>query len=216
MSDHQPTSQQHSSSNPQVRWLFIGGGILLFLGLYISAFLIPDVIKAASGPQSMTLQQAAQVASASQTYARIENGTWHCDTLTQVNSLVPIYRRYDTRGDRAQSTEIFFTDDSRNVVVFVTLSGEVECDDLTGKVPSGYLYTMSDRTRQELTNDARLAPYFTTDTFLEFCGYCGRDNSLIGAVFGISFIVLGIGMIIYGRKLRNTHNAKDSQDETFA
>jgi len=202
MSDHQPTSGQTPSSNTWTGWLFIGGGVLLFFGLYISAFLIPDVIKAARGPQSMTLQEAAQVANTTQTYARIENGTWDCDTITHVKSLVPVYRRYGTRGDEAQSTEIFFTDESRNVIVFVTLSGEVACSDLTGEVPSGYLYAMSDNTHQELTNDARLSQYFMADSFLEFCGYCGLDNSMIGVVFGISFTLLGSGMIIYGRRLR--------------
>jgi hypothetical protein len=62
---------------------------------------------------------------------------------------------------------------------------------------------MSNDTQQELTNDARLARYFEAESFLELCGYCGRDNSLIGAIFGVAFTILGAGMIVYGRKLRN-------------
>jgi hypothetical protein len=200
MSDSSPASAQKAVPTG----LLIGvGGILLFLGFYISAFLVPDVIKAASGPESMTLQEAAEVAGPTQTYARLENGTWDCATLTHVRRLVPSYRRYASRQEETSSTEIFFTEDSRQVVAFVTLSGEVECNDLTGEVPAGYLYAMSDDTRQELTNDARLARYFEAESFLEFCGYCGRDNSLIGAIFGVAFTILGGAMIIYGRRLRN-------------
>jgi hypothetical protein len=114
MSDHRPASAKNASP----KGLFVGGGILLFIGLYISAFLVPDVIQAASGPESMTLQEATEVASATRTYARLENGTWDCATLTHVRSLAPAYRRYATRREETVSTEIFFTDDSREVVTF--------------------------------------------------------------------------------------------------
>lgn len=197
------TEEQIASRRTLRRWLYIGGGVLLFIGVYISAFLIPDVVRSASGPESMTLAEAAAVAGSEQTYARVEGGTWDCDTLVQVIGLSPSHRRYGSPLEEdTKSTEIFYTDDSREVVVFVTLSGEVECADLAGDVPSGYLYAMSSGTRQELTNDARLARYFDSDTFLEFCGYCGRENSMIGAVFGMVFLVGGLGMIVSARRMR--------------
>jgi len=102
---------------------------------------------------------------------------------------------------------VFFINESREVIAFVTLSGEVACDELAAEGPSGYLYAMSDRTRQELTNDARLARYITAESYMEFCGYCGRDNSLIGAVFGVVFTLGGLAMVVFGRRLRKAQPA---------
>lgn len=206
MSDTQLTATQIEARRNLGRWLFYPGIIILLFGLYISAFLIPDVIQASSGPESLTLEEAAQSADGDRTYARLEDGSWDCATLKQVQGFSPSHRQYDVLREETKTTEIFFANDSREIVAFITLSGAVDCDDLTGEVPSGYLYAMSDDTRRELTNDARLVRYSTTaDTFLEFCGYCGRDNSLIGAVFGVVFTLLGIAMVVFGRKMKNTY-----------
>lgn len=206
MTEHQLTPEQMASRRTLGQWLLIVGVILLLFGLYVSAFLIPDSIRAISGPQSMTLKEAAQVAGSEQTYARLEGGSWDCETLTHVEGLSPSQRRYTVLEEEIKYTEIFFTDNAREVVAFVTLSGEVDCSELTGEAPSGYLYAMDDRTRQQLTNDARLARYFMTDNFLDFCGYCGRDNSLIGAGFGVVFTLSGAAMIIFGRRQKRAYS----------
>lgn len=212
MPDHVPTAQQGVSRRTLVRWLMLPGGFFLFFGLYISAFLIPDVIKAISGPQALTLEAAAEVAGEEQTYARLEDGAWDCDTLTPVRGLAPAHRRYELVREETKFTEIFWTDDTGEIVVFVTLSGEVECDDLAGEVPSGYLYTMNNATRRELTNDARLARFIAVEHLLEFCGYCGRENSLIGAAFGSVFTLGGLAMVIYGWHLHRTDSASTTEE----
>ncbi len=200
MSEPQLTDEQSKARPSSQRWLAISGAVLVFVGLYISVFLIPDVIETASGPQTLTLAQAAEVAHAERTYARIEDGAWDCDTLRQVRGLSSSALRYGNMREETKYSDIFFTNDSSDVVVFVTLSGDVNCDDLDEQRPTGYLYSMNSATQQELTNDARLARYFTTDTFLEFCGYCGQSNSLIGAVFGVVFLLAGVGLIVAGRR----------------
>ncbi|NCC36157.1 MAG: hypothetical protein EOM24_29715 [Chloroflexia bacterium] len=193
------TDEQREARRNLQRWLPWMGLILLVVGLYVSAFLLPDLVETAAGPQRLTLAEAANVASATRTYARIEEGAWDCETLQQVQGLSATSIRYGFgplhEREETKYTEVFFTDNTRDVVVFVTLSGAVQCDDLTRQWPTGYLYMMSDGTRQALTNEARLARYFTTDTFLEFCGYCGRENSLIGAGFGVVFTVAGMAML---------------------
>lgn len=201
MSEKQQIEEKPAQKPVSPRVVYIIGGVLLFVGLYISVFLIPDVIKSIGGAQSMTLAEAAEVANAQQTYARIADGTWDCATLSQVRVRAPSYGRYGAVREETRFTEIFYVGEGQEVVMFVTLSGEVDCADLDGKHPEGYLYRMNNSTRQELTNDARLARYFSTDTFLEFCGYCGRENSMIGAVFGIVFTLLGLAVVLYGRKL---------------
>jgi len=200
MSDRKLTDEQIESRQSLGRFGMIGGVALLLVGLYISAFLIPDVLSTLSGPQSMTLAEAAQVANPERTYASIEDGTWDCDTLSYVQGLSARHGRYGSPlEEETKFTEIFFTDNTQDVVMLVTLSGEQACDDIVEQKPSGYLYEMADGTKQELTNEARLARYFETDTFLEFCGYCGRDNSLIGVVFGVVFLISGVALIIVSR-----------------
>lgn len=199
------TEEQLAAHRTLRRWLPILGFVLVALGLYISAFLIPDLIETAEGPQRYSLAGAAEVASATRTYARIEGGAWDCDSLREVRvaSASSLRYGYGRLSDNRDSvyTEVFFTDDSSDVVLFVTLSGEASCESLSDRSPTGYLYTMSSGTRQDLASEARLSPYGRSATFLEFCGYCGQTNSAIGAVFGIVFVALGAAMIVFGRRI---------------
>lgn len=212
MSEQQaPTEEQIAAQRTLWNILFYAGWGFLLFGLYVSAFLIPDIINNLSGPQTITLSEAAEVASSDATYARIENGAWDCETLAYVEGLSASSLAFGRIHEEIDYTEIFYTDNSQDVVVFVTLSGAVDCADIAEDDPSGYLYSMGSGTRQNLTNDARLARYFTTDTFLEFCGYCGQENSMIGGVFGIGAILIGAGMIVYGRRMRKKYPAPDKQ-----
>lgn len=206
MSERKLTDEQIQSRQTLGRITQVTGILFVLFGIYVSIFLIPDVIQTASGPQSLTLEEAAEVANEERTYVQLTDGTWDCDTVVYALGLAPMYNRYDRLETETKSTEIFLTGDDNEVVVLVVLSGEVECADVSDTLPAGYLYAMSDSTRQELTNDARLARYFMTDTFIELCGYCGRDNSLIGAVFGVISILSGVGLIIWSRNLKNTSN----------
>jgi hypothetical protein len=84
----QPRTQEQIDSHQSLgRWLRYLGIVLFLFGAYVSAFLIPDVIRTASGPQAMSLSEATEVANSEQTYARIEGGAWDCDTVTYVEGL---------------------------------------------------------------------------------------------------------------------------------
>lgn len=207
MTESPKTEKQVKLKQQQARWFLIIGIVVLLFGLYISAFMIPDTINSLSGPQSMTLSESRQIASTEWTYALIEDGTWDCDTLYAVRGLSARHGRYGSLKEETKFTEIFFTDNTQDVVMLVTLSGEQDCNDIVEQQPTGYLYSMDDGTKQELINDARLARYFDTDTFLEFCGYCGGSNSLIGAVFGIFFMVCGIALLIMYRTVKPSSNS---------
>ncbi|MCB0114869.1 MAG: hypothetical protein R2873_11380 [Caldilineaceae bacterium] len=202
MATPNPIDEQQAARRTGKRSLLILGGVLLALGLYVSAFLVPDVLKTAVGPQSFTLVQAAERAGDAPLYARIVDGAWDCETLRQVRGISATALRYGSVREETRYSDVFFTDETRDVVVFVTLSGAVTCEDLGQQRPEGYLYAMNSDTQQDLTNEARLARYFMADTFLEFCGYCGRQNSLIGAIFGVAFVVLGSVMLVAGRRMK--------------
>jgi hypothetical protein len=199
--DQPRTQEQIDALHSLGRWLRYLGIVMFLVGAYVSAFLVPDVIQTAGGPQAMSLSEAAEVANSQQTYARIEAGVWDCETLTYVEGLTGFQPRYGRLRNETKYTEIFYTDDAQDVVVFVTLSGEVDCADIAGDDPAGYLYSMSSGMQQELTNEVRLARYFNTDTFLEFCGYCGRDNSMLGAGFGLVALLGGGGLFVWGRRM---------------
>lgn len=180
------------------RAVLISAGVLLFVGLYISAFLIPDVLATAGGPETMTLAHAGEIATNTNTYVQIEDGVWDCDTIDYIYGWSSTSKRNEIK-----STEVFITDDASpvNIVMLTTMSGEQSCLDLRETTPTGYLTRMTEDTKQDLTNDARLARYFDATVFLDLCGYCGQENSMIGAVFGMVFLLAGVGLFIFGRRM---------------
>lgn len=190
------------SPKAQRRSVLIGGIVLLLLGVYVLAFLLPDYLAVAGGPQELTLSEAASVASDERTYATLIDGNWDCPTLREVRGVSGSALRYNRLRETTRSTEIFYTNSSRDAVAFVVLSGAVTCNDLVSQQPTGYLYSMDPAMQQSLTNDARLARYPGSGAFLEMCGYCGAENSLIGIVFGTVFTVLGVVLLIWYRRLR--------------
>jgi hypothetical protein len=193
---------QKPKSNPSKnrRTVFIVAGFTLFFGLYLLAFLVPDVLSTLSGPKNMSLDRAAEVASDESIYVSLEDGQWDCDTITHVRRRSPS----SSGGTKTTTeTEIFLTDGKTTptIVVFTTLSGRWECDDLNESTSTGYLTVMSDDQQQELTNEVRLAKFFRADTALALCGYCGTENSLIGLIFGVVITLGGIGALILGLRM---------------
>lgn len=200
-STHDTPEAQPSPMSPKRkrRILLISGGVLLAFSLYLLAFLVPDVIKTAGGPERMTMARAAEVATGDSTYATIEDGVWHCDTITYIRGRSSSNRqRIETRY-----TEIFVTDAANppQIALLATLSGRKECDDLQGTTLSGYLTRMSGGKQQELANEVRLAQFYDATVFLEFCGYCGTGNSLIGVAFGVVFGMGGVALLAFGFRI---------------
>jgi hypothetical protein len=192
------------------------GIVLLLLSVYLLAFLLPDTLAAMQGPQAMTMAEAGAVASDNRLYASLTDGEWDCDTLREVRGLSVTSLRYGRLREETRSTEIFYVSNARDTVALVVLSGTVACNDLESQVPSGYVYAMEDGLRQSLTNDARLARYFDAETFLEVCGFCGYDNSLIGVIFGFVFAASGVGLLFLYRTLRRTYKPRLAADDPAA
>lgn len=181
--------------------MVLGFGIALGLfGAYLLVFLVPDVLITASGPQMLSLKQAAEVAGDNSHYATIEDGKWDCRTISYV-------RGPSTTGNRVRVitrfTEIFLTDDEPlpSTVMLVSMSGEMKCGEFETVMPTGYLTRMSGDRQQELTNDVRLTRFPEAESFLEFCGYCGTENSLIGVGFGVALALMGVVLTITGFRM---------------
>jgi len=193
---------QKSKPNPKKnkRITMITAGVVLLFGVYLLAFLVPDVLRTASGPQTMTLDRAAEVATDQSLYVSLEDGLWDCQTINHVVRRSP---NTGTGSRTTTDTEIFVTDDRTqpNVSIFVRMSGRLLCADFDGLTPTGYLTQMSSDEQQTLTSNARLAKFFRADSFLSLCGYCGTENSMIGAVFGIVITLAGIGLFIFGYRM---------------
>jgi hypothetical protein len=147
----------------------------------------------------MTLAEAAATATDQSTYVKIEDGVWRCDTIRYIRGRSST----NSLATTTRFTEIFLTDDAtpEQIVMLASLSGEKDCADLDGSPPDGYLTRMSDSKQQDLTNDARLARFFDATEFLEFCDYCGPENSLIGVAFGVVFALAGIAILIVGYRM---------------
>lgn len=198
MENQTPKPKSDPAKNRRI--VLITAGVMLFFGLYLLAFLVPDVLQTASGPASMTLERAADVATDESLYVSLEDGRWDCETIKHVRRRSPS----SSAGTMTTaSTEIFLTDGKTtpDVVAFATLSGEMTCGDFDGLTPTGYLTQMSEDQQQDLTNDARLAKFFRADTVLALCGYCGTENSMIGLMFGIAITLAGLAVLILGLRM---------------
>ena len=108
---------------------------------------------------------------------------------------------------------MFVTSADGGVVALVTLSGEKDCNDFEGYDLTGYLERMSDGTQQELTNEVRLARFINATDYMEFCDYCGPDNSLIGVVFGFVFAMAGVALLAYGFRM-STETPEEDEAES--
>lgn len=181
------------------RSVMIIGIVVLGFGLYLSAFLVPDVIRSASGPENITLIQAAEIANDQSTYVKIEDAIWNCETIEYVRGP----SSSGTRQITTRFTEIFLTDESNpeQIVVLAKMSGELECSDFETAEFAGYLTQMSSSKQQELIDEARLALYYDAAHFMELCGYCRQENSLIGAVFGVVITIAGLFILGLGFRL---------------
>lgn len=181
------------------RIVLITGGVMLLFGVYLLAFLVPDLLKNMRGPDDMTLGRAADAATGGQRYVHIEDGVWHCDTIEYVRGPSSSNRRRIV----TRYTEAFLTDANRpeRIVLFATFSGEKSCEEIEGSDLNGYLKRMSNDTRQALTNDVRLARFYDASVYLEMCAYCGPNNSLIGTIFGTVFVVGGVALLGWGWRL---------------
>lgn len=190
MTHNQPT-------NPR-RLVLIAAAFLLFFAIYLLAFLLPDFIRTAVGPQQMTMSQAAETASETDTYIAISDGTWECDTIEYVRG------RSSTDSNRLTTrfTEVFRTNGNGTVVLLATMSDEVDCAELQATDLAGYLQRMSPKREQELINEVRLARFINATVFLEICGYCGPTNSLIGTMFGFGFGLIGLVLLVWGLRMQ--------------
>jgi hypothetical protein len=176
------------------RGIIITGVALFAFAIYLLAFLLPDFIRSSVGPQPMTMADAAATAGASNSYVALTDGAWNCDTITYLRGRSTSNRAVTT----TRFTEVFRTDETGAVVMLVSLSGEVGCDELPDGNVAGYLQRMSADREQDLRNEVRLARFIYATDYLQLCAYCGPTNSLIGVGFGLFFALVGVGLVILG------------------
>lgn len=208
--DESPNNVAENKPKPTVNWrlirrsMVIGGAFAMLFGVYILAFLIPDMIKSLAGPEDLAIEQAGDVASSSPTYAVIEGGVWQCDTIKYIKGVSTSSLQTSRPQIVIKYTEIFLTDKANlpDVVMLVTESDEKSCEDFQNTTLDGYLKRMSSDTQQELANEVRLARFPGATTYLEMCSYCGPENSAIGTGFGVVALVGGGFLVIRGRRIR--------------
>ena len=198
----QLTPEQIKANATLARYARYGGIFFIVFGILLIVPLASDLASVIGGAQDYTISEVAEVANDERTYARLTDGEWDCNTLAYIEgySGSDLYMRRLYSGTSVRTTEVLRVDRDNNIAVWVSLSGRVECDDLSNMEAVGYLYA-TDAKPSGLNISMRNA-IRNSDEVLELCGWCGADNSLIGFAFSIGFIVLGAASMSFATRLK--------------
>lgn len=168
------SENKKSSIKVSRRAVLITGGVVLFFSFYLLVFLVPDLIKSLGGPEAMTIERAAEIATSTSKYVSITNGEWNCNSIDYVYG-------YRNRQRYVRYTRVLLTNSRHNTNMWVELSGNKACEDIQNMEASGYLTGGSNS--------------------LALCGYCGAQNSAIGVGFGVVILLVGLGLVVWGYRL---------------
>jgi hypothetical protein len=164
---------------------------VLFAILGISS--LQEMSRLPAAPSELTTAQfAGALQSQDRVWAIIQNPQWDCSTL--VNT---------TTGEDTD-TEIFIRDPENSVAILVTFTDPTECAALDPTQVTGVGYPISEKYKQILEQEGRLAPVRDYKTLVALCTTCGRENSLWLIVLSGIFVVVGLAMYPLASLARRT------------
>ncbi len=172
---------------PTQRFALLALGIPFFaLGVLALGSFILDEAGVFNGPQTVTITEAAEIATGENTYVTVEGANVLCERLRYREGRSSATGTTDTRY-----TDVWMVDEAGTVGIFASYSGRIGCDDITDGDITGFLTAP-----RSLPGSANPLPLGINAAYLELCGYCGRENSLIMGGISVVMIALG-GLFLY-------------------
>ena len=171
-------------------WAFWGVVAVLLSGFagFISA---KELLVLPSEPQHMQLSEALSKVSEKRLWVILDDIQWHCDHVY-----------FFERNKRGDNTYILFTDKNNSVLGFALFNGKKDCNtvaqsEIAGVLDVGVKGTDGATLLKSLTESGfDVAFHEKNGTLLLLCTYCGRENSLLGIVLSLFFLISGILLFI--------------------
>jgi hypothetical protein len=176
-------------------------GILSILVSCFAGFLsVKDLVSLPSKPQHMTISDALSRIGEQPLWVILEDIQWDCEHAFYFERV------------KTSRTYIVFTDKNKVVLGLAVFGGTKDCQSNTQNEVSGVLEIAGVTNNSELyrlltENGFNIGLYKKNGAFLSLCTYCGRGNSITGAVLSMIFFVIGILLfspLIQARRARKS------------
>lgn len=105
-------------------------------------------------------------------------------------------------------------DNSSNPTGLAVFNQKYSCDAINNMEVSGTLGYMGNRQRENILPKTGYEPNKASE-FLEFCTYCGKNNSTIGVILGLIFFLIGLGLLSDFKILRALFQIRQPTDMIF-
>jgi hypothetical protein len=153
------------------------GIIVASLGIFIFITFYSELQEIPIEPERMSIENInPEILHQDRLWVRIRDGTWDCNNMA--------YSESNTYAVLLNKDETFF--------IVASFDEEKTCEELGRTEPAGSLSKFVDREFLYTSNFVNFSKYGANVSFLHLCAYCGRENSKLGAVMGIVFMVLGL------------------------
>lgn len=134
-------------------------------------------------PKHMLLSQAVAQIPSTNLWIILDDIKWDCNHIY-----------YQDTGDTTFNTYIVFVDNKSNPVGLAVFNQKYSCDAIMKLEVSGTLGYLSRRQGEHILPKIGVDAGSATK-FLEFCTYCGRNNSTMGVISGGLFLLAGLVLI---------------------
>ncbi len=134
-----------------------------------------------------------------------ERVTWDCERIE--------YRKVGN----SENTEVILLSEDRTVVVLVTFTAHLGCDEVQASSPSGVFYRMTEARLEFLRQEGFVfARYPQATAFLDLCTVCSRTNSAWLIVLSAVLAALGIAIYPLCLLAKRERDRKRIQDESYS
>ncbi len=176
----------------------------ILLSCFIGFLSVKELAGLPSEPQHMLISEALSKVSEKRLWVILDDIQWHCDHVY-----------FFERNKSGDDTYILFTDKNNTVLGLGLFNGKKECEavvksEVSGVLDVGVKGTDGATLSRSLTESGVDVSFHEKNgTFLFLCTYCGRENSSLGLVLSLFFLISGIMLflpLIKSTKARKSAN----------
>ena len=110
---------------------------------------------------------------------------------------------YYGQVDRSTNTDVVFTNGDNSLWGYAMFSDEITCEEVMSRSGIGVLSIANNKKRSDFINSGfDVSSHEANGRFLALCTYCGRSNSLTGAILSAIMVVIGVLLIVGANRMQ--------------